>query len=57
MIGFFFRRVPPQPHIDLHVAMKSIGECILVEKCVFCGLEFVPIWATRFSSYKHVYHE
>jgi len=51
------RKVPLQPHIDLHVAIESIGECILVGKCVFCGLGFVPIRVARFSSYKHAYHD
>jgi hypothetical protein len=53
----FFQEGATTSHIDLHVAMESIGEWILVEKCVYCGLGFAPIWATRFSSYKHVYHD
>jgi hypothetical protein len=52
--GFVFKRVPPQPYSELHIVIGF--EWLLVEKCVFCGLGFALVWATKMLSCKHMYH-
>jgi hypothetical protein len=31
-------------------------ESLLIRFCPFCGLGFAPLWASKITSYKHVYH-
>jgi hypothetical protein len=31
-------------------------EFLLIGLCPFCGLGFAPLWASKITSYKHVYH-
>lgn len=50
-----FRDAQPQPCLGL-VVTRSYGSGLL-ETCAFCAQGFEPVWAARFSSCKHLYHD
>ncbi len=51
------KNLVPQPFFPLKSSNLIPRTWIVLKKCVFCGLGFVPIWDICFTSYKHAYHE
>ena len=45
----------PQPSMGLIISRSYVSD--LEETCAFCAQGFEPIWAARFSSCKHLYHD
>jgi hypothetical protein len=50
-----FKCMQPQPWLGLQRSENA--DYLRVENCVFCGLGFDPVWATRSVSCQHMYHE
>jgi hypothetical protein len=51
------KNLVPQPFFPLKSPNLIPKTWIVLEKCVFCSLRFVPIWEVSLTSYKHAYHE